>query len=163
MSTFSNIPGIDPAQYSIEVVAKAAWQALQILEGRKSHNWTPIRSQPTVWQVDRAKTWKIYMFPKRFQLFSYYGEEDLANKIVEMIPKLSISTTVLKSRNSNSHTFSIIDNSIVDRSNLSQAEKDACFKVAARQTDRILKNTSNFTELAKNGGITISPEHEKKN
>jgi hypothetical protein len=89
MSLFLRIPSISPSEHSIEDVAVAAWAALQTIEEREPSDWTPRkrRQLDTAWQVDRANTWQIIKLSKGFELFSYYGEDPTAARIVELIPE----------------------------------------------------------------------------
>jgi hypothetical protein len=91
MSLFVRIPSLNPAEHRIEDVAIAAWKALQAIESRES-NWTPKKRRQLDtawrldrWQIDRANTWQIVQLPEGFELFSYYGEDSTAEKIVTMI------------------------------------------------------------------------------
>jgi hypothetical protein len=90
MSLFLRIPDIDPSEHTVENVAKAAWEALQVVEQREPSDWTPKkrRQLDTAWQVDRANTWQVLRMSKGFELFSYYGEDSTAAKIIAMIPDL---------------------------------------------------------------------------
>lgn len=101
MSLFLRIQNIDPSEHTIKDVATAAWKALQRVKQRSQSSWTPVkrRNLDQVWQVDRANEWQVRQMPKGYELFSYYGEDQTAAKIVEMIPELltPISTSQARS------------------------------------------------------------------
>jgi cyanate permease len=95
MSLFIKVP-LNPSEHQGKDVAIAVWKALQIVEEISSSNWTPRKRRfaDNAWQIDRANSWQILQRSNCFELFSYYGEESTAVKIVAMLPTMFAENSV---------------------------------------------------------------------
>jgi hypothetical protein len=96
-SIFIPIPFQNSEVHKIEDVVNTAYEALiaiaagrpEVIESMTIDNWKPTQRQNLAnsYQLDPKNTWKIYKTSKGFKLFSYYGEDEIARRIIRMVVK----------------------------------------------------------------------------